>query len=153
MAFNVVLVTPQIPNNTGNIGRLCVGTNCTLHLIEPLGFHITDKHLRRAGLDYWPHLKLQRHIDWDAFIESVEGGKLWFFSSNVEHSIWDVEFQENDYLIFGREADGLPEDLLKQYASQSVKIPQYSEHIRSLNLSNAVAISVYEGLRQLSLKE
>ena len=149
MAFNIVLVHPQIPTNTGNIGRICVGTNCTLHLIEPLGFEITDKQLRRAGLDYWKHLEWKRYPDLDSFFAQNPGGRNWFFSSNVEQSIWDCEFQENDFLFFGREADGLSPEILDTFAERTVSIPLYSPNIRSLNLANAVAVSIFEGLRQL----
>lgn len=150
MSFNIVLVHPQIPNNTGNIGRLCVATNCNLHLVEPLGFELTDKYLKRAGLDYWQHVRLTIHKSYSAFEQSLnEEARLFFTSAKASKSVWQVNFQKNDYLVFGREADGLPVNIVEK-VNQLIQIPLYSKQIRSLNLANAVSVIVYEGLRQLN---
>lgn len=149
--FNVVLVEPQIPNNTGNIGRTCVATNSTLHLIEPLGFEISDKRVKRAGLDYWPDLQLKMHEDFQSFLQTVPNlARMFFFSARAEKSFYKVKLQPGDYLIFGREADGLPEEIKTVFIEQLVKIP-FPGKVRSFNLSNAVAMALGEGMRQVSL--
>jgi tRNA (cytidine/uridine-2'-O-)-methyltransferase len=148
MPFNIVLVYPQIPNNTGNIGRLCVATNSTLHLIKPLGFELTEKKLRRAGLDYWQHLKYICYENLDDFFQKNSKGNFLFFSSHSKTVYWDHQYQENDFLVFGREEDGLPEDLLKKQVENTLSIPMYSEKVRSLNLANSVSIVLYEAIRQ-----
>jgi len=148
MPFNIVLISPQIPNNTGNIGRLCVATNSVLHLVDPLGFELTDRMVKRAGLDYWQHLAYVRHTNLDAFFEAASGKNLVFFSSNAATPYWDYSFRENDFLVFGREEDGFPAEIIETKKEQFLTIPQYNENVRSLNLSNAVAIVLYEALRQ-----
>jgi len=146
--MHVVLVAPEIPQNTGSIGRLCVATGTTLHLIEPLGFTIDDRHLRRAGLDYWPHVDLVRHPGWDAFLAGRPAGRLLCFSARAACSYTTLRYREDDLLVFGGESRGLPAGLRETYADALYGIPLASEHVRSLNLANAVAIVLYEGLRQ-----
>lgn len=148
--FNIVLVEPQIPNNTGNIGRTCVATNSRLHLIEPFGFEITDKRVKRAGLDYWSDLEIATYISFEAFYQQIEDkSRVFFFSARAENSFYDVALQQGDYLVFGREADGLSSDIKERFAEQLVKIP-FPGKVRSFNLSNAVAMALGEGIRQLS---
>lgn len=147
--FNIVLVNPQIPNNTGNIGRLCVGSLSTLHLVKPLGFEITDSRVKRAGLDYWGDLNLSYHDNFEKLIESIPDiSRVFFFTTRAEKAYYDVDFKEGDWLIFGRESDGLPSEIVEQYKSQCVKIP-FPGTVRSFNLGNAVAMALGEGLRQL----
>ncbi len=147
--FNIVLVNPEIPNNTGSVGRLCVGSDCHLHLIKPLGFEIDDKRVKRAGLDYWPDLNLSIHESFDELLKHISDTKRMFlFSSKPSKSYTDIEFQDGDWLIFGKESTGLPESLLLEYSETQVTIP-FPGKIRSFNLSNAVAMAVGEGMRQL----
>ena len=148
MPFNIALAYQKIPNNTGNIGRLCVATNSTLHLIKPLGFELTEKRLRRAGLDYWQHLKYICYENLDDFFQKNSKGNFLFFSSHSKTVYWDHQYRENDFLVFGREEDGLPEDLLKNQVKNTLSIPMYSEKVRSLNLANSVSIVLYEAIRQ-----
>lgn len=147
--FNVVLVEPEIPNNTGNIGRTCVGNFCQLHLVGQLGFEISDKQLRRAGLDYWPNLIWHHHKDWAAWWGLVQDpSRVFFFSKKAEKSIYNANFKAGDWLVFGKETKGLDESLLAQHQDQCLRIP-IEGPIRSLNLASAVAVGVYEGLRQI----
>ena len=146
--MHVVLVAPEIPQNTGSIGRLCVATGTTLHLIDPLGFTIDDRHLRRAGLDYWPHVDLVRHPSWDAFLAIRPGGRLVCFSARAPRSYTTIRYRDDDLLVFGSESRGLPPALRAAHADATYGIPLASEQVRSLNLANAVAIVLYEGLRQ-----
>lgn len=148
MGFNIVLIEPEIPNNTGNIGRLALGTGSTLHLVKPFGFELTDKRLKRAGLDYWQHLNVIMYENVDAFFKEHQNKKMIFFSAAATKNHWEIDFEDEMFLVFGKESVGLPKSLLKNNMENAVKIPLYSEHIRSLNLANAVAISIYEGLRQ-----
>jgi tRNA (cytidine/uridine-2'-O-)-methyltransferase len=149
--FNIVLVEPQIPNNTGNIGRTCVATHSMLHLIEPLGFDISDKRVKRSGLDYWPELEKAVYPDFESWYNSVpDKSRVFFFSARAKKSFYKVQLKKGDYLVFGREADGLPETLKEQFKAQLVKIP-FPGKVRSFNLSNAVAMSLGEGLRQINL--
>ncbi len=150
MSLNIVLVHPQLPNNTGNIGRLCVATNSTLHLVDPLGFELTDKKLKRAGLDYWPYLTYHRHQSYEAFQQANAGKDLVFFSSNVERPYWDYAFKENDFLVFGCEEVGLPASIIEANRESCFTIPLYNNNVRCLNLSNAVAIVMFEAMRQAS---
>lgn len=148
--LNVVLLEPEIPSNTGSIGRLCLATHTTLHLVEPLGFEITDSRLKRAGLDYWQYLDVVRHADWQAFLETLPPrAPRIFFSKKAQRLVFDHRFEPGSYLIFGKETKGLPEDLIRAHSAESVRIPQYDDRVRSLNLSNAVSIAVYEAIRQL----
>ncbi len=150
--LNIVLIEPQIPSNTGSIGRLCLATNSTLHLVEPLGFEITDSRLKRAGLDYWQYLNLKIHPNWNTFLESLPSDthKV-FFSKKAKPLYSDFRFKEGSYLIFGKETTGLPQPMFEKFPDEIVRIPQYDLRVRSLNLSNVVSIAVYEALRQLGL--
>ncbi len=146
--YNIVLVNPDIPQNTGNIGRLCVSTNTTLHLIEPLGFSIDEKAVKRAGLDYWKHLDLKIYKNWNIFLEENPKAVLSFFSTKTKKSFWNCEYIDNSFLVFGSESSGLPEDFYQQYKDQLYTIPMKGDYCRSLNLANSVAIVLYEGLRR-----
>jgi len=147
--FNIVLVHPQIPNNTGNIGRLCVGTNAVLHLIEPIGFSLDHTMLLRAGLDYWPHLQLNTYSSWQHFRHQHPDKNLVFFSAAGKKSFYDCPFQKNDFLIFGRESDGLPTQLKQQFTQQTYHIPIINPVVRSYNLGNSVAMVLGEGIRKI----
>ena len=143
--FTIVLFSPDIPGNTGSIGRTCVALNFRLVLIKPLGFEITEKALRRAGLDYWKHVDLSVYENWADYLthEKVKEDKLIFFENNGQQSIYDYTFQGDEHLIFGSETKGLPESIYNQYHHQMLYLPMFSEHIRSLNLSNAVTAVSY----------
>ena len=148
--LQIVLIEPEIPNNTGSIGRLCLATQSTLHLVDPLGFEINDTQLKRAGLDYWQHLDVVRHPSRDAFFASLpKEAPLVFFSKKAKPLYSEHHYQPGSYLIFGKETKGLSESLMKQYPDQTFQIPLYDSRVRSLNLSNAVSIVVYEAIRQL----
>jgi len=149
MAFNIVLIEPEIPNNTGNIGRLALATGSHLHLVKPFGFELNDKRLKRAGLDYWQHLSLSIYENQEDFFTKHKDKQMAFFSSHGEKLFWDIDFKDGMFLIFGKESIGLPESILEQHTEKLYKIPLYSEHIRSLNLANAVGIVAYEGLKQI----
>ncbi|WP_417860687.1 tRNA (cytidine(34)-2'-O)-methyltransferase [Winogradskyella sediminis] len=149
MPLNIVLIEPEIPNNTGNIGRLALASGSTLHLVKPFGFEIDDKRLKRAGLDYWQHLEVIYYDNMEAFFQKNKNAKMVFLSSHGTQNHWDIKFEDDMFLVFGKESVGLPKPLLERYASQLFKIPLYSTSIRSLNLANAVSIIVYEGLRQI----
>ncbi len=149
--FHIVLVAPEIPPNTGNVIRLSANTGCTLHLIEPLGFSMDDKHMRRAGLDYHEYAELRRHADWQSFLrsEAPDPQRLFAFTTRGSHSVFDNRFRAGDWLVFGSETRGLPEDVREGFpAAQRLRLPMV-EGQRSLNLSNAVAVSVFEAWRQL----
>ena len=147
--FHIVLVAPEIPQNTGTIGRLAVATDAVLHLVDPLGFSLEDKYLKRAGLDYWQFLELRRHRNWEEFLEAAgEGARLLFFSTHGERSYFDERYLPGDYLVFGRESTGLPPEYYTRYRESLRVIPMPGEHSRSLNLANAVSIVLYEALRQ-----
>ncbi|MDE6797760.1 MAG: tRNA (uridine(34)/cytosine(34)/5-carboxymethylaminomethyluridine(34)-2'-O)-methyltransferase TrmL [Ruminococcus sp.] len=145
--LNIVLVEPQIPQNTGNISRTCAVTGARLHLIKPLGFEISDKHLKRAGLDYWDKLDITYYENLSDFFEKNKSGNFFYFTTKGRHVHSNVEYPDNAYLIFGREDAGLPEELLYNNPDTCVRIPMRN-NLRSLNLSNSVAIAVYEVLRQ-----
>lgn len=147
--MNVVLFEPEIPPNTGSVARLCAATRSRLHLIEPLGFELDDKHLKRAGLDYWPHVDLQVHGSWEEFTSRHSRARLLYFSKKAANSYVSARFREDDFLVFGPETRGLPERLLDAHRADSYVIPMMSPAVRSLNLANAVSIVLYEGLRQL----
>jgi len=147
--MHVVLYQPEIPPNTGSVARLCAATLTPLHLIEPLGFKIDDKHLKRAGLDYWEFVDLRVYNSWAQFLETNSGEPLWYLSKKAARSYTQVNFSEDDYLIFGPETRGLPEEWLALNAERALRIPMMGTGVRSLNLSNAVSIVLYEGLRQL----
>ncbi|MCQ2379636.1 MAG: tRNA (cytidine(34)-2'-O)-methyltransferase [Victivallaceae bacterium] len=146
--FHIVLFEPEIPQNTGTIGRMCVSTGTDLHLIEPLGFTIDDAHLRRAGLDYWQYLSYRRYPDWDAFLEANPDANLYFFSTHGVKSYWDERYEPGDWLVFGRETSGLPLEFYERYRERLRIIPMPGEHSRSLNLANSVSIVLYEAMRQ-----
>lgn len=147
--FNVVLVYPQIPNNTGNIGRTCVATHSHLHLIEPLGFEISDKRVKRAGLDYWDDLEISIHKSFEDWYSKIpDTNRVFFFSARAEKSLFDLELEKGDWLVFGEEATGLSPELKERFQEQLVKIP-FRGKVRSFNLANAVAMGLGEGMRQL----
>lgn len=150
MAFNIVLVEPEIPQNVGNIARTCAVTGCSLHLIRPLGFEITDKHLKRAGLDYWQYLDITYYDSIEELMQKYyKGDNFYFFSTKSKRIHSDVSYKDGDFLVFGKETKGLDEKLLEKHYNECVRIPMMND-LRSLNLSNSVAIGVYEGLRQLN---
>ena len=147
--LNIVLVEPEIPGNTGNISRTCAVVGARLHLVEPLGFSIDERHLRRAGLDYWDKLDLTVYPNLDDFFAKNEGkGQFWYFSTKAARRHSDIAYADGDYLLFGRESAGLPERLVYGNPECAVRIPM-RDSLRSLNLSNSVAIAVYEALRQM----
>ncbi len=149
MALNVVLFEPEIPNNTGNIGRLSLATGSHLHLVKPFGFELDDKRLKRAGLDYWKHLTLFIYESVEDFYDQNKGKEMVYFSSHGKKDFWSIDYKDDLFLIFGKESKGLSKEIVDNDANQVVKIPLYSPHIRSLNLANAVGVVVYEGLKSL----
>ena len=149
--LNIVLVEPEIPQNTGNIARTCAATGMRLHLVEPLGFSIDDKYVKRAGLDYWNLVDIRTYKNLDMFFEQNAEGKFFFSSTKGGNVYTDVKYHDNTYILFGKETKGLPEDLLRQNRDKIVRIPMVSAS-RSLNLSNSVAVVAYEALRQLGFK-
>lgn len=151
MSINIVLVEPEIPQNTGNIVRTCAATGARLHIVKPMGFEIDDKKLKRAGLDYWHFLNIQYYENLDDFFEQNQDGRFFYLSSKGTASYTDVEFKDGDFLLFGKETKGLPEKLLIEHPERSIRIPMISD-ARCLNLSNSVAIVVYEALRQNNFK-
>jgi tRNA (cytidine/uridine-2'-O-)-methyltransferase len=150
MSFNIVLIEPEIPNNTGNIGRLALGTGSTLHLVKPFGFELSDKRLKRAGLDYWQHLDVHIYENKEEFFDKFKNAEMVFFTAKASKPHWEIHYKKDMFLVFGKESVGLPLSLLESTNHQTAKIPLYSPQIRSLNLANAVGISIYEGLRQLN---
>ena len=149
--MHIVLLEPEIPPNTGNVARLCAATKSTLHLVEPFGFQLDDRQLKRAGMDYWEHVEWHRWKNWGEFTESVPPvGRLWFVESNGPKRYSDVKFEPNDYLVFGRETAGLPRALLEANRDRWLRIPMFNSAARSLNLSNCVALVLFEALRQQS---
>ncbi len=148
--FNIVLIEPEIGANTGNIGRTCVGLESKLHLVGKLGFSITDKQLRRAGLDYWPHLDFVHHPSWDEWWKHIEDpARVFFFSTKAKSSMFETQFKKGDWLVFGKETKGLDPQILETYAEQIRRIPMTGP-IRSLNIATAVAVVLFEGFRQIS---
>jgi len=145
--FNIVLHEPEIPQNTGNISRSCAATGCALHLVHPLGFSLDDKHLKRAGLDYWDKLEIYHYDNFEHFEHDHAGARFFLASTHAAADYSKMEYREGDFLIFGKETAGLPKELLKKYSDTAIRIPM-RENIRSLNLSNSVAIVLYEALRQ-----
>lgn len=148
MSLNVVLFQPEIPSNTGNIGRLCVGCSTVLHIIKPMRFLLTDKYLKRAGLDYWEHLELKFYDSLQLFLDQHHDKRLFFFSTKGNKYYSEVEYTDNDFLVFGAETKGLPAQLIEEYKEKVIKIPM-SDKIRSINLSNSVAVVLYEAWRQI----
>ena len=150
--LNIVMVEPEIAGNTGNVARTCAATGARLHLVKPFGFSIDDKHLKRAGLDYWHLLDITYYENIDDFFEKTKGGKYYYFSTKALHRHTDAVYEDNCYLLFGKETRGLPESLLLKNPDTTVRIPMV-EDARSLNLSNSVAIAAYEVLRQWDYPE
>ncbi|MEG0843215.1 MAG: tRNA (uridine(34)/cytosine(34)/5-carboxymethylaminomethyluridine(34)-2'-O)-methyltransferase TrmL [Romboutsia sp.] len=151
MALNVVLVEPEIPQNTGNIIRTCAATGTTLHLVRPLGFSLEDKYLKRSGLDYWDIANIQYYNSFEEVVQKNSDGKFFFSTTKVNKAHSDVEFVDNSFIVFGKETKGLPESLIKENLETCIRIPMVNiEKARSLNLSNSVAIVVFEALRQLN---
>lgn len=146
-ALNIILHEPEIPGNTGNIGRTCVATGTRLHLIEPLGFQLNDKTVKRAGMDYWDQLDVTRYDDWNDFLERNPGAKIYYATTKGKHVYSDVSFEPDCFIMFGKESAGIPEEILVEHPEEGIRIPMIGE-TRSLNLSNSVAIVLYEALRQ-----
>jgi tRNA (cytidine/uridine-2'-O-)-methyltransferase len=147
--MNLVLVEPEIPPNTGNVARLCAATRTTLHLIEPFGFELGDKQLKRAGMDYWQHVEWHRWANWTAFTEKLPANaRLWFIESAGPKLYSEAKFAPDDYLVFGRETAGLPKQLLETHHEHWLRIPMFNAASRSLNLSNCAALVLFEALRQ-----
>lgn len=147
--MHVVLFQPEIPPNTGSIARLCAATNTPLHLVAPLGFRVDDKHLKRAGLDYWKYVDVRLHDSWEDFLCKHDRKKSLFFSKRALQSYTKARYEEGTFLIFGPETRGLPQELLDEHQERSYRIPMMGQGVRSLNLANAVSIVLYEALRQL----
>ena len=145
--LNIVLYEPEIPSNTGNIGRTCVATGTRLHLIEPLGFRLNEKSIKRAGMDYWDDLDVTRYIDYQDFLERNPGATIYMATTKAPHVYTEVSYEPDCYIMFGPESRGIPEEILVKHPDTSVRIPMWGE-TRSLNLSNSVAIILYEALRQ-----
>ena len=152
MALHVALIEPQIPPNTGNIARLCAATDSSLHLIGQLGFSLTDRDLRRAGLDYWEQVDLWHHPGWRAFRDAISRDRCLYFSANATRSYWEAPVQPNSCLVFGNETQGMPERILDKHPERCYRIPMGGP-VRSLNLATAVGIVLYEGLRQIRTVE
>jgi len=149
--MNIVLLEPEIPSNTGNIGRTCLLTDSTLHLIKPLGFTFEDKHLKRAGMDYWPNVKCIIYENLEEFYQKNQNGRFFYATTKTKQKYCDVNYKKNDYIVFGKESKGIPEELLNKNIENCITIPMNSKG-RSLNLSNAAAIILYEAFRQLGFE-
>lgn len=145
--MHVVLVEPEIPGNTGSIARVCAGTDTTLHLVGRLGFSLEDRYLKRAGLDYWPSVRLVRHATLDEVLAAHPDSPAWFLSSHAERAHWDVTYGPDDLLVFGRETTGLPDEVKARFEDRLLRIP-INQNVRSLNLANAASVVLYEALRQ-----
>ena len=145
--MHIILHQPEIPANTGNIGRTCVATGTALHLIEPLGFRLYEKSIKRSGMDYWDKLDVTRYINYEEFLEKHPGAKVWMATTKAKRLYTEAEFSPNDFIMFGKESAGIPEEILVENEETCIRIPMLDQ-IRSLNLSNAVAIVLYEALRQ-----
>ncbi|MBE6011989.1 MAG: tRNA (cytidine(34)-2'-O)-methyltransferase [Lachnospiraceae bacterium] len=149
--MNIVLLEPEIPFNTGNIGRTCVSSNTKLHLIKPLGFSVDDKHLKRSGLDYWQDLNVSYYENFEDFLEKNNHPKIYMATTKARHIYTEVQYEYDSYIMFGKESAGIPEEILVKYPDTSIRIPM-DEKYRSLNLSTSVAIVLYEALRQQNFK-
>ena len=145
--YRIVLIEPEIPGNTGSIARTCAGTGTALHLVEPLGFSLEDKYIRRAGLDYWPRVDLTVHPSFDDVLKRTGKGRVWLFTKRAEKTLWDVDYEPGDHLVFGCETRGLPPELLARYPDSRLRIP-ITDGVRSLNLANAANVVLFEALRQ-----
>ncbi len=152
MAFNIVLYEPEIPANTGNIGRTCVAANARLHLIEPLGFRLNEKEIRRAGMDYWKDLDVSVYVDWEDFLAKNPDAKIYLATTKGRHIYTEVSYEPDCYLVFGKESAGIPEEILVEHPNECIRIPMIGE-TRSLNLSNSVAVILYEALRQNQFRD
>ena len=150
MALNVVLIEPEIPPNTGNVARLCAVTHSRLHLVGPLGFQITDATLRRAGMDYWEQAAIIQYADWETFRPVLVEQRVWLVETGGSQTIWDAPFQDGDFLLLGKESKGLPANILQTFPDRKISIPMPNPMTRSLNLSTAAGIVVYEALRKIS---
>ena len=154
MAIHVVMVNPEIPPNTGNVARTCAATNSVLHLVKPLGFDISDKALKRAGLDYWPYVTLEVHESLDEFLDKYQGRRMFLATTKGGKKYTDVSFEDEDMILFGRETAGLPRDFIKEHEDEAIRIPMSENtRLRSLNLANSVNIVLFEALRQLGFPE
>jgi len=155
VALNIVLVEPLIPQNTGTIARLTAATNSFLHLIEPLGYELSDRYLKRAGLDYWQWVKLTVHKNWEAFLESQKPSRdrMFIFTAYAKEPYWNAEFRDGDYLIFGNEKIGYSDELRAEYSDRQFVLPMENENVRSLNVSCTASTILYEALRQISLAQ
>jgi tRNA (cytidine/uridine-2'-O-)-methyltransferase len=149
LPFNIVLIEPEIHTNTGNIGRLSLASGSNLHLVKPFGFELSDSRLKRAGLDYWQHINLFVYEDLADFYAKNKDANMVYFSSHGKQPHWEIDFEDNQFLVFGKESKGLAPEIIAANLDKTYQIPLYSEHIRSLNLANAVSVVVYEGLRSL----
>ena len=150
MGFNIVLIEPEIPNNTGNIGRLTLASGSILHLVKPFGFEINDTRLKRAGLDYWKHISVKIYENINDFMSINNDKNMVYLSSSAEKSYCSIDYKDDMFLVFGKESVGLSKDIITKNSDKLYKIPIYSNHVRSLNLANAVSIVVYEGLRNIN---
>jgi tRNA (cytidine/uridine-2'-O-)-methyltransferase len=150
MGFNIVLIEPEIPMNTGNIGRLSLASGSVLHLVKPFGFEINDARLKRAGLDYWKHLSVKIYENMDEFFSTNKHENMVYLSSSGEKDYSSIPYQDNMFLVFGKESVGLPKNIIAKHSDKLYKIPIYSDYVRSLNLANAVSIVVYDGLRNIN---
>jgi tRNA (cytidine/uridine-2'-O-)-methyltransferase len=149
--INIVLHEPEIPSNTGNIGRTCVAAGASLHLIYPLGFILTEKNLKRAGMDYWEKLDVHKYVDYEDFIEKNPNSRIWYATTKAEKTYADADFRDGDYIMFGKESAGIPEEILVDNRDRCIRIPM-GHDIRSLNLANSVAIILYEAMRQMGFE-
>ncbi len=154
MALHIVLVEPEIPPNTGNIARTCAATNTALHLVKPLGFDISDKAVKRAGLDYWPFVDLYVHESLEAFMEEYKGHTMYLATTKGDHDYTEVQYKDEDMILFGRETRGLPKDFIAEHKETAIRIPMSADtRLRSLNLSNSANIILFEALRQLGFPD
>ncbi|MBO5724336.1 MAG: tRNA (cytidine(34)-2'-O)-methyltransferase [Lentisphaeria bacterium] len=146
--YHIVLVAPEIPQNTGNIGRICANTGCKLHLVKPISFSLDDRYVRRSGMDYWKHIEYEIHESWEDFLRTKEDHPMYFYSTKAKKSYWDSPMEDGSYLIFGSEGHGLPQNIHESYPESFYTIPMPGNFSRSLNLANSTAIVIYEGLRR-----
>ena len=154
MALHIVLVEPEIPPNTGNIARTAAATGSVLHLVKPLGFSLDEKSLRRAGLDYWPYVKLEVHESFEDFLQKYNGRRMWLATTKGKHLYTEADFRDEDMILFGRETAGLPREFIDSHPDTSLRIPMSRDtRLRSFNLSNSAAIVVFEALRQLDFPD
>ena len=146
--FNIVLVAPEIPQNTGNIGRICACTGCLLHLVKPISFELDDRHVRRSGMDYWRHIQYKIHESWQDFLQYKGDAPMYLYSTKAEKSYWDAPMEDGSYLVFGSEGSGLPQEIHDAFAPYFYTTPMPGNFSRSLNLANSTALVIYEGLRR-----